>query len=185
VKLEELLARVCQAAGGHGCFAVIGAVARNAWAPPRATTDVDITVAGRESHLQAITGALTSLGYTRVREHKTDPADALPDTLIFRSHSGRPRQVDVLVAKTAFEDEVLARAEPIDIGGVKLPVASPEDLVVYKLLADRPRDRDDIRVVLRTQHRAGRRFDWEYVARWAGFWQVTDRLERLRRDFLG
>jgi hypothetical protein len=182
VKLEELLARLHQAAGGPGFFAVIGAVARNAWAPPRATTDIDVTVAGQESTLRAIGGLLTSLGYARVREHKTDPADALPDILIFRSRSDLPRQVDVLVAKTPFESEVLARAVPIEIGGAQLPVASPEDLIVYKLLADRPRDREDIRAVLRTQERAGRRVDWDYVGRWAAFWQITDRLERLRGE---
>jgi hypothetical protein len=41
VKLGELLAHLRDAAGGHGSFAVIGALARNAWAPPRATTDVE------------------------------------------------------------------------------------------------------------------------------------------------
>lgn len=63
-----------------------------------------------------------------------------------------------------------------------MPVASPEDLVVYKLLADRPRDREDIRAILRTQQRTARRFDWEHVERWVAFWQIAERLERLRTD---
>lgn len=178
--LETLLATLCAAAGGRGHFAVIGAVARNAWAPPRATTDIDVTVSGREDALLAIGNALEALGYVRVREHRTDPADPLPDIRTYRSPSGPPRQIDILVAKTPFEREVLARVEPIDLGGTELPVASPEDLVVYKLLADRPRDREDIRSILTTQERAGRPIDWAYIEHWSAFWRITDRLERLR-----
>jgi hypothetical protein len=55
-------------------------------------------------------------------------------------------------------------------------------LVVYKLLADRPRGRDDVRAVLRTQRRAARSFDWARVERWAEFWQIAERLHRLRAD---
>jgi hypothetical protein len=51
---------------------------------------------------------------------------------------------------------------------------------VYKLVADRARDRDDISAILRTQRRAGREIDWVYVERWAGFWSVLDRLAALR-----
>ncbi|HZO34643.1 MAG TPA: hypothetical protein VFB17_06145 [Gaiellaceae bacterium] len=182
MKLGELLGRLLTAAGGPGSFAVVGAVARNAWAPPRATTDVDVTVLADERVLAAVGATLASLGYVRVREHRTDPDDPLPDVLVFRSRSAAPRQVDLLVAKTSFEREVLSRAVAIDVDAQPVPVASAEDLVVYKLIADRPRDRDDIAAVLRTQARAGRDVDWSYVERWARFWAVTDRLERLRRE---
>jgi hypothetical protein len=118
VSIVDVLAAVVTAIGRSGSFAVIGAVARNAWAPPRATTDL----------------------------------------------------------------EVLRRAVDVDVGGLHVPIASPEDIVVYKLLADRPRDREDIRAVLRTQARAGRPFDWDHVERWAAFWRIADRLRALRLD---
>jgi len=181
VTLEELLATVVCAAPSRS-YAIIGAVARNAWAPPRATTDIDITVAADADTLRAISEALGSVGYREARAHRTDPIDSLPDILIFRSAAGRPRQLDVLVAKTPFEHSVLERAVLIAVGRVEVPVASPEDLVVYKLLADRPRDREDVRAILRTQERAARPFDWSYVERWAAFWQIADRLARLRSD---
>ena len=75
---------------------------------------------------------------------------------------------------------MIARAERVAIGPCDIPVVSPEDLVVYRLLADRPRDREDVRAVLRTQARTARAFDWGHVERWAGFWQIGDRLDRLR-----
>jgi len=106
VSLLDVLTAIDEGAGEPRAFAVIGAVARNAWAPPRATADLDLAVSARPEVLER-------LGYRRVREQRADPSDSLPDILIFR----------------------------------RMPVATPEDLVVYKLLADRPRDRDDIRAV--------------------------------------
>ncbi len=168
--------------GQHGSWAIIGAVARNAWAPPRATTDLDLTVIADQVMLNAVAGALASLGYSRVREQRAEPRDPLPDIIIFRAEDADLRQVDVLVAKTAFEDDVLRRAQSIPVETASFPVAGPESLVVYKLLADRPRDREDIRAILRTQARTARAFDWSYVERWSEFWQIRDRLDRLRAE---
>lgn len=55
-----------------------------------------------------------------------------------------------------------------------------EDLIVDKLIADRPRDREDIRAVLSTQEREGRAIDWSYLERWTKFWEIEARLARLR-----
>jgi predicted nucleotidyltransferase len=163
-----------------GSVALIGAVARNAWAPPRATTDLDVAIAASSGVIGTVEAALAGLGYDRVRSHRADPDDALADLLVFRAPGGGLRQVDLLVAKTLFEEEVLRRAVPVEIGGVCVPVATPEDLVVYKLVADRDRDREDVAAVVRTQTRAGRELDWAYIERWAGFWGVPDRLAALR-----
>lgn len=169
-----------ESALGVSSFAVIGAVARNAWAPPRATTDLDLTISARSNILDAIDAKLREIGYSRVREQRVESSDSLPDIVIFRSEQGDPQQVDLLLAKTPFEEDVIQRAERVEVGSLSTPVASPEHLVVYKLLADRPRDREDVRAILRTQARAARVFDWARVEQWADFWQIADRLQRVR-----
>ncbi|MBI5481166.1 MAG: hypothetical protein HY906_20075 [Deltaproteobacteria bacterium] len=167
---------------GPGRVALIGAVARNAWAPPRATTDLDLTLAAAADCLHAAEAALARLGYRCVRRQQAEPSDALPDLLIFRADDPELRQVDLLVAKTAFEEQVLARAVSVQLGAGSVPVASPEDVVVYQPIADRPRDRDDVRAVLKTQLRAGRSIDWRYLECWTQFWAITDRLAALRAE---
>ncbi|MGH7857967.1 MAG: nucleotidyl transferase AbiEii/AbiGii toxin family protein [Candidatus Binatia bacterium] len=179
VNLLEVLRAVHSAADSPGAFAIIGAVARNAWAPPRATTDLDLTVLGDAALLARVDSALAGLGYRSVREQRADSAEALPDIKIFRCEGAELRQVDILVAKTPFEEEVLRRAPLVQVGTVEVPVASPEDLIVYKLLADRPRDREDIAAVVRTLGRGGRPLDWKHVERWARFWRIEDRCRRL------
>ena len=46
-----------------------------------------------------------------------------------------------------------------------------EDVLIHKLLAWRPRDRDDVRSILSVGHA----LDERYIERWADDWQVIDR----------
>lgn len=51
---------------------------------------------------------------------------------------------------------------------------SVEDLIVYKLMAWRPQDRDDIAEVLAVGHE----LDTGYIEYWAGEWEVLDRWQQ-------
>ena len=68
---------------------------------------------------------------------------------------------------------MLRRDVTVEVAGVSITVANPEDLIVYKLIADRARDREDILAIVRTQTRGGRALDWAYVERWARFWNLS------------
>jgi hypothetical protein len=79
--------------------------------------------------------------------------------------------IEVQTAKTRYQHDVEQRAAPA--GGVR--VASPEDLIVLKLIADRPKDQEDLRGLARLPS-----IDWSYVERCAEEWRVQGRLLRLR-----
>lgn len=51
-------------------------------------------------------------------------------------------------------------------GGIR--VATPEDLIVLKLIADRPKDRIDLESLALLPD-----LDWNRVARWAREWKVS------------
>ncbi len=138
-------------------------------------------MASSQEAVEAIQQALRGLGFERVRSHRADPTDPLADLIVLRAPKGSLRQVELLVAKTAFELQVLQRAIPMDVGGATLPVATLEDLIVYKRVADRLRDRDDIDALLRTQRRAAREIDWAHIERWADFWGISERVSELRQ----
>ena len=57
-------------------------------------------------------------------------------------------QLDVVLAGPGIEELFLTRAVPVTIGGRAIPVISPEDLVVTKVLAGRPKDVEDVRGIL-------------------------------------
>ena len=161
-------------------YAVIGAAARNAWAPPRLTTDLDFAVVADPDGYRRLVAALADLSYSPVRSHRADPSDLLPAVTIFRNE-GAPapyRQIDVLVAATPFEREAVERAVEKPLGDASVRVATREHLIVYKLIAWRPRDRQDVRDVIATAEVAGAALGWDLIRSWAAVWEVEDRLAR-------
>jgi hypothetical protein len=83
------------------------------------------------------------------------------ETLIYES------QEDIV----ALNEEAVRRA--LVEGGLR--VATAEDLIVLKLIANRPKDQNDLRGLLELPD-----LDWPYVEHWAGEWGVLDALRRLR-----
>jgi len=171
----EVAARVL--AAHHDC-AIIGGCARNAYAPPRATKDVDLAVRLDEAAFSAVRGAFAEQGFHLVTEVRAEESSAVPDVALFRDEKGA--RIDLLIAKTDFELEAIARRiRPSKPGS--LAIVTVEDLLVYKLIAGRTRDLADAEEVVRTQVLAGRRIDWSHVERWCTEWGLEDRLDALRR----
>ena len=59
-------------------------------------------------------------------------------------HTSTAIPLDVVLGGPGLEELFAQRAGMIDIGGVTVPVASAEDLIVMKVLAGRPKDLDDV-----------------------------------------
>jgi len=159
-------------------YAVIGGCARNAYAEARATKDVDFVVAGDPASYDAAVKALAARGFVHASAvgEATDP---VPDLVLYRD--AKQRRVDILFAKTAFEESALARRQTrAPYEAVQLPVVSPEDLIVYKLIAGRTQDFADVEVVVAALASEGRALDWAYVEKWCADWDVADRLVRVR-----
>lgn len=56
--------------------------------------------------------------------------------------------VDVVLAGPGLEDQFFDRVESRDVDGVPVRLASPEDIIVMKVLAGRPKDVDDVTAVV-------------------------------------
>jgi predicted nucleotidyltransferase len=128
---------------------VFGAQAVLAYGRPRLTSDVDVLIdPGRATGVgiaRELADADFELRFALSRA-SLRTARLLP--LVF-AKTGTP--VDAVLAATGLHDDFLARARRLDLGGVKVPVVSPEDLVVQKILAGRRKDLDDVRGVLDRQ----------------------------------
>lgn len=121
---------------------VIGGVAVVARGVARLTDDVDATVVGAGFDLEAAVTTLSAHGITPRIEDAIALARQRQVLLLRHEPSGTP--LDVTLAWLPFELEAIERAERLDLGGVDAPVATTDDLLVYKAIAWRPRDRDDI-----------------------------------------
>jgi hypothetical protein len=108
----------------------------------RLTDDVDATVVGAEFDLEAAIIVFSHHGITPRIEDAVSFARQRQVILLHHAPSDTP--LDLSLAWLPFELEALERAERLDLGGVHAPVATIDDLLVYKAIAWRPRDRDDI-----------------------------------------
>ncbi len=61
-----------------------------------------------------------------------------------------------------YEKEAIKRSQPIRVEGINVQYASPEDVVIYKLVAGRPVDIQDAKSILNIQGN----FDRSYVNKW-------------------
>ena len=126
---------------------LFGAQAVILWGAPRTSVDIDVTVEVDFDRLPQLIERLGERGFElRIRTGVDDfvaRARVLP---FLHRPSGTP--VDVVLAGPGFEELFLTRAVPVTIGGLAIPVISPEDLVVTKVLAGRPKDVEDVRGIL-------------------------------------
>jgi hypothetical protein len=141
----------------------------------RLTADVDVTAAVEPDEVRPLVEALEHAGFDlRV----SDPDDFVRKARVlpFR-HQPTAMMLDIVLAGPGLEEEFLRRARTFEVGGVPIPVISPEDLVATKILAGRVKDLEDVRSILRV---LGKRLDLGTIRGTLGL------LERAldRRDLL-
>lgn len=131
-------------------YAVMGGLAIRAYAIPRSTEDIDFTLSLDRRRLPELYSELETRNYSIPEPYRAGWVDqlsaAVPLKLVkLKRYVGdHAIDVDLFLAETPFQDEVLKRRRLADVKGRQLWLASPEDLVLLKLAADRPRDWIDI-----------------------------------------
>lgn len=157
IRAASELQAFCESERWRYCF--IGGLAVQQWGEPRETADVDLTLLTGFGGEDAFAAKLLARFPGRIdgaaefaRAHRV---------LLLRAPSGVG--IDVAFGALPFEEEAVGRArlEPFPTGA-SLRVCSPEDLVVLKAFAARPRDWIDVEGVIARQ--TGK-LDWGYIRR--------------------
>ena len=124
-------------------YAVMGGIAVRAFGIPRPTYDLDFTLAIDRTRLADLYQAVARLGYTVPEPYLqgwVDQVKGLP-LVKFRLYlASRGVDIDVFLAESPYQQEVLARRRREAVQGQAVWLVSPEDLVLLKLFAGRPRD---------------------------------------------
>lgn len=159
-------------------YAVMGGLAVRALAIPRPTNDVDLTIEFASDELPDLLRQWES-EYIQVPEiYLTgwlDRVAGMPvvklKTPIDPEHSV---DLDIFLSDSAFQRSLLERRIRAEVDeGQSLWIVSPEDLILLKLIANRPRDLIDVTDVIFVQGQ----LDETYLRHWADILSITDRLE--------
>jgi len=137
----------------------IGGIAVGVWGEPRLTRDIDMKVlVHREdrARLLAVLRTFTPLD--------DNPDDSFRRLGLAFFHDPNGVRIDVMLADTVFDEAAIERARIVTIFKDKIiRVCTAEDLVVYKMLSTRIKDRADVESIIQKQ---GDVLDNTYIEGW-------------------
>jgi hypothetical protein len=125
---------------------IIGGIAVIARGVRRFTTDIDAAVRGDDVSVDQL---LSTLARNHIAPRIEDAAQFARENLVLLlRHVPSGVDFDVSFAWTEFEHEAIAAATVATFGTVEAPMARPEDLVIFKSIAGRGKDMDDVVALL-------------------------------------
>jgi hypothetical protein len=131
----------------HVNYALIGGIANAVWGEPRATVDVDVTISVDDQQIPDTIDALAR----RFRIAVQDPLRFVRDTRVLPLDAANGVRVDVIFGLLSMELDAIRRARTVQLAGASVRVVTPEDLILMKVISDRPRDIADAEAVARRQ----------------------------------
>ena len=127
-------------------LALVGGVAVGVYSRPRATKDIDVTW---------VTQIAPDALLPSLAAHHLVPAFAESIELAVNSgvlplvHTPSGAIIDIIFALFPYQQQMVARAVPIEVMDRVVPVVQLEDLCVLKLFAGRPQDMVDVQSLAR------------------------------------
>lgn len=125
---------------------IIGGVAASILGRPRMTRDIDVMVLLDEGYWDKFLIDGAKFGFV---PRLTDCLKfARKSRVLLVRHKPSEINVDITFGALPFEKEAVNRAVWLDIKKIHLPLPVPEDLIIMKAIAHRPRDLADIESIL-------------------------------------
>jgi hypothetical protein len=154
----------------------IGGIAVGVWGEPRLTRDIDMKVlVRRENRAQLLT---ILRAFTPLQENPDDSFRKL-GLAFFQDPNGI--RIDIMLADTVFDEAAIERARSVTLSpGKTIRVCTAEDLIIYKMLSPRLKDRADVESIIRKQ---GDDLDNAYIEGWLSQFEEALADSTLIREF--
>ena len=129
---------------------IIGGVAASLLGRARLTVDLDAVILLSTNDLDKLIDFALNEGMTpRI-------VDAVAFTrknrVLLLRHEQSGINIDISLGILPFETEMVERAQKIMVGDIQVRLPTPEDLIIMKAVAHRPKDFEDIRAVAASHH---------------------------------
>jgi hypothetical protein len=131
----------------HVPYMVIGGFAVTVWGEPRFTRDLDVTVSVPGDRLNSTIHRISAEFPPLV----TNPVKFVNETRVLPMMV-QSTPVDLIFAALPYEEAAIARARRVNLTSGSVQICSPEDLILHKIVSQRPRDHEDVEGVFRYRH---------------------------------
>jgi hypothetical protein len=141
-------------------YTIIGGLSVSIVSQPRPTIDVDLVVWLDPDRWPAFLESAKQYGIQPRSEDALEFARRRRVLLLQHRESGIG--IDVSFGALPFEDEMIKRSRIVSLGNVTFRVATPEDLIIMKMIAHREKDLRDIENIVRVCPR----LDFDRIRYW-------------------
>jgi hypothetical protein len=172
---EEILARIgANLSRSNLPYMIIGGQAVLLYGEPRLTRDVDVTLGVNIDRLHDLLTVVKELSLNPI---PNDVESFVKQTMVLPTlDEPTGVRVDFIFSFTPYETDAIKRARKITIMDQEVCFASPEDLIIHKIFAGRPRDLEDVwSVILKNPG-----IDTQYIKNWLKEFDASFK----RKDFL-
>lgn len=165
---EELLSRIGFILTKNKIpYMIIGGQAVLLYGEPRLTRDIDITIGVSTDRLNDILTILKEISLKPLPAHIES---FVRETMVLPSMDAKTGiRVDLIFSFTPYETQAIERARSVSISGCSIFFASPEDVIIHKIFAGRPRDIEDARTVILKNPD----IDTHYIRKWLNEFNET------------
>ncbi len=132
----------------------IGGIAVSLLGQPRQTQDIDALVIFDTAEISGLLELLIKRGFSPRFSGMAELA--VQARLISMIHDATGSVVDIALGCMPFEEEVMERSFLHQSGSIAIQLPTPEDLVIMKAIAGRPKDLEDIRGIARAHPKLDR-----------------------------
>lgn len=158
---------------------VIGGVAVSLLSRPRVTRDIDAVVLLDAKMWGAFLASGKSFGF---KPRMSDALDfAKRSRVLLLEHESSGIQVDISLGALPFEIESIRRQKKIKVSNFIVPVATPEDLIIMKVVAHRPRDLADVGMILEVTPQVDTKRISKWVKEFSKALEMPELVEDLKK----
>lgn len=125
---------------------IIGGLAVSLIGRPRYTNDIDLVILNLDDRLREFISRLKKLGIEPRIENVEE--FAIKSRVLLMRHKESGINIDISMGILPFEIDAVARKQIIYHSGLEMALPAPEDLIIFKAVAQRPQDIEDIKAVV-------------------------------------
>jgi hypothetical protein len=162
-----LLAALDTVDSGDFDYLLYGGLAAALWGEPRYTEDVDFVLFIPERHSFKFLREAAKHGFSVDEDLAIQQIQVSGWARLPLGDAKSPWHLDLTLGDSPFDKSALARKKREELFGRKVWVASPEDLLIYKLVSWRDRDIMDVHAILQRQ----KSLDLPYLRKWIAWWE--------------
>ncbi len=130
-------------------YAVIGGIAGIVHGHLRTTQDIDLTIAGDLAQLERIVQSFAAKFFPAVE----NPLAFFQELFVLPlQHHQTGVRVDITAGLSGFEQQMIQRSRRLVFDTATINVCTVEDLILFKLFADRDKDRLDVAALYQLHH---------------------------------